>query len=667
MNRANLRVRYEKADVADCDALAAAVRRIEENLGPVTGVIHGAAVNRPTLIEDMDDELLQEALAPKITGAENLADALDMSRVRLFAAFGSIIARTGMRGEAHYALANEALAAWVHRLGAAHRACRCLTMEWSVWAGTGMGARLGRLTALEREGIVPLTIDEGVRAFVDVVCESNTTGTVLVSGRFGDALTLAGPSVPLARFTERPRIFYPGLEVVSDSAVSTDVDRYLPDHTIDGNHVLPGVMGLEAMVQGAAALTGAQPGQPVRLCDVRFDEPIIVPSAGNRHIRVAACVREDADVEVALRCDPTGFGVNHFALRCRFEHTQSDRRPPKALDSANWADASELYDELLFQRGRFKRVSHFEDLHASRCVARILPALGQGYFAGYHAASLWLGDPGSRDAAIHAVQACVPLRRLVPTRVDQIAISGDISNGCRVEAVERWEDGADYVYDLNLWDDAGRVIETWDGLRLRDIGPVTFAQGLPDVLLQPWLTREWRRAGGDGNEPQLARTTTDAPGTGLLALRTLNGAIERRPDGRPVCSTPGVFASATHDGGATVAVVTEAPVGCDLQQVIPRSTSEWDRLLGTPDTAVAEHVSRTSGEPLEYSATRIWAAREAARKCGRRVDSPLIVTACNPPVVRFRSDVQVLSTVRLRTRGVHSIFAFAMQPGTGRS
>ncbi len=78
-------------------------------------------------------------------------------------AFGSIIARTGLEGEADYAVANEWMARDVERWGADHPHCRCLTIDWSVWSGIGMGRRLGRIEELMRQGITPITPEEGVR------------------------------------------------------------------------------------------------------------------------------------------------------------------------------------------------------------------------------------------------------------------------------------------------------------------------------------------------------------------------------------------------------------------------------------------------------------------------------------------------------------------------
>src|SRR6185369_5163069 len=129
---ARLDFRYYSVDVTDADAIREAVGNVEKDLGPVTAILHGAARNVPCLIENLDAEELTKTLAPKIHGAENLLSAIDPDRLRLLITFSSIIARTGLPGEAHYGLANE----WLTRLTTdwqtAHPRCRCLAIEWSV-------------------------------------------------------------------------------------------------------------------------------------------------------------------------------------------------------------------------------------------------------------------------------------------------------------------------------------------------------------------------------------------------------------------------------------------------------------------------------------------------------------------------------------------------------
>jgi len=54
----------------------------------------------------------RRTLSVKVQGARHLLAAIDPEKLRLFIGFGSVIARSGLPGEADYALANE----WLTRL-----------------------------------------------------------------------------------------------------------------------------------------------------------------------------------------------------------------------------------------------------------------------------------------------------------------------------------------------------------------------------------------------------------------------------------------------------------------------------------------------------------------------------------------------------------------------
>ena len=157
-----VRFTYSSVDVGDAEAVAASVLEVERKLGPVTAILHGAGRNVPRLLGELDESDFLQTLRPKVEGARNLLRAVDPDRLKLVVAFGSIIARTGMRGEADYAVANERLADLIERYQADHPRCRCLVLEWSVWSGVGMGERLGRIDALARQGITPITPEQGV-------------------------------------------------------------------------------------------------------------------------------------------------------------------------------------------------------------------------------------------------------------------------------------------------------------------------------------------------------------------------------------------------------------------------------------------------------------------------------------------------------------------------
>ncbi|HEX6700818.1 MAG TPA: type I polyketide synthase, partial [Gaiellaceae bacterium] len=102
---AGIRHAYVRADVCDRGAVAAAVAQAEETLGPIAAILHAAGVNRPALLADLDEDALRETLRPKVDGLSNVLAAVEPNALKLVVTFGSIIARAGLAGEAHYALA----------------------------------------------------------------------------------------------------------------------------------------------------------------------------------------------------------------------------------------------------------------------------------------------------------------------------------------------------------------------------------------------------------------------------------------------------------------------------------------------------------------------------------------------------------------------------------
>jgi enediyne polyketide synthase len=144
MAAAGVTAEYVSADVTDAAAVRDAMRRIEGSLGPITAFFHGAGHNEPRLIQELGIDDVRATLGPKVHGAANVLGALDASRLRLLVTFGSVIARTGLRGEADYGLANEWLTDLTERFRAGHPACHCLAIEWSVCSSASTPPRCCR-------------------------------------------------------------------------------------------------------------------------------------------------------------------------------------------------------------------------------------------------------------------------------------------------------------------------------------------------------------------------------------------------------------------------------------------------------------------------------------------------------------------------------------------
>jgi enediyne polyketide synthase len=587
MAAAGIRTVYLRADVADETAVQAAIARADAELGPVTALLHAAGVNAPRALGALDEEGLRRTLAPKVAGARHLLAALASrrpDRLRLIVGFGSIIARTGLRGEAEYALANEWLALLLARHAARHPACRCLVLDWSVWSGTGMGERLGTLEALSRQGIVPIPPGAGVAELLRLLADPAVRGEVVVTGRFGDPPTLAieRPELPLLRFLEQPRVYYPGVELVADIAVSADSDPYLSDHVFRGEPLFAAVVGLEAMAQAAAAVTGAK-RLPV-FEQVELLRPVAVARGRSTTLRLAALVRAPGRVEVALRDRSTGFAADHFRAVCRFDLGGLDEgslATATAADAANarstgtWTAGTalrpseppaiavarlaidpqrDLYGGILFQQGRFRRLGGYRRLRATECLAEIVPDGSAAWFGRYLPAALLLGDPAARDAAIHGIQACIPQAQLLPVGIERI-LAGRLAadEPLLFAARERRRDGDIFVYDLDILAADGSLRERWQGLRLRAVDRTRLPAAWSAPLLGPYLERRLQELFPEAD----LRVALEAP----AAPRAYAGTEPSAGGRAPRADSTAIVESLVAAGAMATSALTQAVIG----------------------------------------------------------------------------------------------------------
>lgn len=664
---------YVRADVTDARAVRLAVGEAERALGRATALLHAAGTNTPQLLGALDEAAFRRTVAPKLQGARNLLAALDPERLRLFVTFGSIIARAGLRGEADYATANEWMTAFTEAFQARHPRCRCVAFEWSVWSGVGMGERLGRVEALIAQGITPIPPDGGVRILRETLRRPAGPVAVVVTGRFGEppALKLPELALPLRRFLERKRAHYPGVELVVDTELSTASDPYLRDHVVHKEKLFPAVLGLEAMAQTAMALMETPTAPSFEA--VELARPIAVPERGRTILRLAALRRGPDLVEVCVRCDATDFHVDHFRAFCRFGggllggaarvDVAGAEAPRLALDPAR-----ELYGGVLFHEGRFRRVTGYRALRARECVAELAPDDGAPWFGAYLPGELVLGDPGARDAALHAIQACIPHARILPTGIERVLIGRASETGPRLaRARQRLRNGNEFVYDLEVATPAGEILERWEGLRLRAVGSVAAPGVWPDPLVAPYVERRLEELLPEAP----VKVALSAGGRGVpadTALRRLLGTaarLERRADGKPMVADGGGV-SAAHAGALTLAVAAPGNLGCDLEAIAARDPAAWADLLGGEDLQLAQRLARERGEPLDAAATRLWGAREALKKSGAALETPLVLESLTPDGwALLRAGARRVATCVLSVRGADKPLALAVATDGG--
>ena len=638
MTAAGVRFRYVATDVTSTEEVKAAVEEIREAFGPVTGVLHGAGRNEPNSLLNLGQSAFERTLAPKITGLEAVLAAVDPGSLRLLVTFGSIIGRAGLRGEADYATANDWLTDLTYRVAEENPDCRCVALEWSVWSGSGMGERLGVLESLMREGISPIRTEEGIEILKRVLADPNAPTAMVVMGRAEGlpTITLEQQELPLLRFLDRTQVHYPGIELVADADLSGNGDLYLADHLLDGDLLFPAVFGMEAMAQAAAALTGNE--QTPVLTDVEFLRPIAMPVDGQTTIRIAALVTDNGDVEAVIRSSDTGFQADHFRAMLRYSQTLPETvntdGPSELLPLDPQRD---LYGPVLFQGGRFQRLLGYRQLVAKGCTAEISNRSTADWFAGFLTQELVLADPGTRDAMMHSIQCCVPDATLLPAGIERLYLADRRSVAAEeklvLHAVERHRDGDTYLYDLDIRDTEGKLVERWEGLRLQAVRKQDGSGPWLASLLGPYLERrtEPNLNGAnlrcavipDGAQPAHGQDARRAQTAKALSWALGEPTkVRYRPDGKPEVEG-GIAVSSSHTAGLTFSVAGDKdPAACDVEVVTTRSEQDWADLLGPDQYALAQLLAAEHGEELSLAATRVWGAVESLRKVGRaRIDS----------------------------------------------
>ncbi|WP_413105775.1 type I polyketide synthase [Streptomyces sp. Inha503] len=158
-------VSWAACDVADRDALTAAVKGVSE-AHPLRGVVHTAGTLDDGVIASLTPERLDAVLRPKMDAAlalHELTEAMDLSA---FVVFSSAAGTFGTAGQANYAAANAFLDALIRRRRAS--GLPALSLAWGLWderGGMAGGLAETDLRRMGRAGVDGLSPEEGLALF----------------------------------------------------------------------------------------------------------------------------------------------------------------------------------------------------------------------------------------------------------------------------------------------------------------------------------------------------------------------------------------------------------------------------------------------------------------------------------------------------------------------
>jgi len=182
---------YVAVDITDLESLERALATVRSEVGPITGLVHGAGVLADKLIVDKTPAQFDRVFETKVMGLGNLLSATDHDDLRVLCLFSSIAARTGNAGQADYAMANEVLnKVAIDQRGQRGDGCVVKSLGWGPWAGGMVTPELAR--HFEAIGVDLIPIDVGARMLVDEIAGPQTDQVEVFLG--GDLLAPAEPA-----------------------------------------------------------------------------------------------------------------------------------------------------------------------------------------------------------------------------------------------------------------------------------------------------------------------------------------------------------------------------------------------------------------------------------------------------------------------------------------
>ncbi|MBK1647697.1 type I polyketide synthase [Rhabdochromatium marinum] len=412
---AGARVHYHPIDARDSSALIELIDTIYQDHGRIDALLQGVGIIEDKLLQDKGPESFARVFDTKVDSTWQLCRHLKPDSLKLALLFASIAGRTGNRGQADYASANEAvnrLGWWMHEHWPQ---TRVLAINWGPWAITGMASEAVNRQFRER-GVTPIPPAAGCRFVRDELTYGDPSQVELIAGLFEGletSDTAAGSeSYPLLG-TRRPSPQADGSRTL-DYRFDLARDRYLDHHRLDGIPVVPAAVALELMAEGVAA---GWPAQPVTsMQDLRVLQGITLEQDQARELRLwaqakATSAGEPTVIEAEIR-DPSLQRTHYRACFTLGEPSDPTTvadpvaalvAAPAALSTGQRMSATTAYAEHCFHGPLFQCL-HGELLIAPTGVdGQLHPSDPQAWIADAPPEARWLFDPGLVDALLQTV------------------------------------------------------------------------------------------------------------------------------------------------------------------------------------------------------------------------------------------------------------------------
>jgi acyl transferase domain-containing protein/NAD(P)-dependent dehydrogenase (short-subunit alcohol dehydrogenase family)/acyl carrier protein len=314
---------YHSVNLLDAEAVRTVMKDVADKSGRIDVLLHAAGLEISHILPDKKPEEFNLVFDVKSDGWFNLLSNVGEMPLRSAVVFSSVAGRFGNTGQTDYSSANDLLCKYISSFRTTRLDTRGIAIDWTAWQGIGMASRGSIPAIMKQAGIDMLPPEAGIAIIRRELTEGSTRGELVIAQRLGmltNEFDQAGgletsADGPLQAILSKQGIMtgkVTGMGLYSGFTVETFLDPkqqpFLYDHQINGTPVLPGVMGIEALVECAKLLF------PDRFIgaieDVQFLAPFKFYRNEPRALRLNAVFRMDGK-DVVASCRLIGSRVLH--------------------------------------------------------------------------------------------------------------------------------------------------------------------------------------------------------------------------------------------------------------------------------------------------------------------------------------------------------------------
>ncbi|MCB0379089.1 MAG: SDR family NAD(P)-dependent oxidoreductase [Bdellovibrionales bacterium] len=656
---ADIDVQYYSCDISNQEALQAIVGKIQEDLGPIRGIIHGAGRNIPRRVSQVSPEQAFEEMAPKLMGMINLLEMIDGDSLKLLVGFTSIIGVMGVPGNAWYGFANHSLRQIITDFGKKHSHLQTICCGFGMWDGVGMAVKLGSGEKLASTGARLIPMQEGIARFLDLTQRDPGVDQVIVTSRLWKNSILS-PNLAKAkafRFLESLTAATKGVEVISRVHLDLAQDLYLKDHKYSSTYLFPAVFGVEAMAEVAAFLLGEDHFDHVVMENLDFQSAVVVKPDKPTEIEISALAHEEVDSEGNIRIDVKIVTIHNQSRKDSFSGTvvvqknfeQEATSPFSGEQALPINIKKEVYGPVLFHGSDYQRLQEFYELTEKEAQFKLLRKKNdtntRQAFA-ENGKKLILGDAFFRDSLLQSTQVVESNHVVLPIHCDrwEMVITPDEEKSYHAKYETVSENEKRIKNNIICFSVDGKIYEHLKGAEAVVVKkrkqPISLvrekripeeASSTPSQLLQE---KARRMALMSGQKPafvevlqmkgfaDFAKEERHKYEQKLFELckKQIQSSesdtlkLDWNDQGKPIVKGLEEWqVSISHKKDYCICALMKSPIGLDFESIDIRDLAEWKSLLGPDFGALFENLAEKT-ERKDLIGTLLWSAREAAFK-----------------------------------------------------